>query len=100
VYSTHWNKEQFLNWMQSMIDQGQILNRETYQGETNSPESLDLYFVPFTQGMLYVSNTAPLTTDEIQLVKSLAESFAIAYARYDDFKKLEDAKNRVEETLS
>jgi signal transduction histidine kinase len=100
IYSTHWNKEQFLNWMQSMIDRGQILNKETYQGETNPPESLDLYFVPFTQGMLYVSNTAPLTGDEIQLVKSLAESFAIAYARYEDFKKLQDAKNRVEVTLS
>ncbi len=100
VYTTHSNKEQFLNWMQSMIDRGLILNRETYQGETNPPESLDLYFVPFTQGMLYVSNTAPLTDDEIQLVKSLAESFAIAYARYEDFKKLEDAKNRVEVTLS
>ncbi len=100
VYFTHSDKEQFLNWMQAMIDRGQILNREAYQGETTPPESLDMYFVPFTQGMLYVSYTAPLTEEEIQLVKSLAESFAIAYARYEDFKKLEEAKNKMEVTLS
>jgi signal transduction histidine kinase len=33
-------------------------------------------------------------------VKLLAEAFAIAYARYDDFKELESAKTKVEETLS
>ncbi|OGU32295.1 MAG: hypothetical protein A2057_12415 [Ignavibacteria bacterium GWA2_35_9] len=49
--------------------------------------------------MLYVGNTSPLTEEKIQLVKSLAEAFSIAYARYEDFKNLEDAKNKVEVTL-
>ncbi|HVG41846.1 MAG TPA: ATP-binding protein, partial [Chitinophagaceae bacterium] len=100
VYSEHWNKEQFISWMQSMIDLKQISNKEMYQGEENLPDSFHLYFVPFTQGMLYVGNTISLTNDEVQLVKSLAEAFAIAYARYEDFKQLEDAKNKVEATLS
>ena len=99
VYKEHWNKEEFINWTKSMIEQGQIQNAETYQGSANPPESLDLNFVPFTQGMLYVGNTSPLTEEKIQLVKSLAEAFSIAYARYEDFKNLEDAKNKVEVTL-
>jgi len=99
VYMGHWDKEQFSNWIQSMIDKGQIQNRNAYQGEANPPEELYLHFVPFAQGMLYIGNTSPLTNDEIELVKSLAEAFAIAYARYEDFKKLEDAKNKVEATL-
>ena len=100
VYMGHWDKEQFADWIKSMIDKGQIPNRESYIGDENPPSSLYLHFVPFTQGMLYVGNTSQLTEDEIGLVKSLAEAFEIAYARYEDFKKLEDAKNKVELTLS
>jgi signal transduction histidine kinase len=100
VYKTHWNKEEFLNWMQSMVRDGQVRNTETYQGASEPPESLDLHFVPFTQGMLYVGNILPLTNDELDLVKSLAEAFSIAYARYEDFKKLEIAKQSIETTLS
>jgi signal transduction histidine kinase len=33
-------------------------------------------------------------------VKSLADSFSVAYARYEDFKELEEAKSRVETALS
>lgn len=99
VYMEHWDKEQFISWMQTMIDLKQIQNKELYQGEAHPPESLCLHFVPFTQGMLYVGNSSLLTAAEIQLVKSLAEAFAIAYARYEDFKQLEAAKNKVEATL-
>ena len=37
--------------------------------------------------------------DEINLVQALAEAFAIAYARYEDFNKLEKAKKQMEKTL-
>ena len=50
--------------------------------------------------MLYVGDTSPLNDDKLQLVKILAEAFSIAYARYEDFKHLEEAKARVEVTLS
>ncbi|QMU31511.1 hypothetical protein HUW48_09945 [Adhaeribacter radiodurans] len=50
--------------------------------------------------MLYVGNTAPLTEDEISLVQSLANAFSTAYARYDDFTKLESAKQQIEASLS
>jgi len=100
VYKAHWNKEEFLKWMKSMIKEGQVQSPETYQGASTPPESLDLHFVPFAQGMLYVGNIHPLKKDELDLVKSLAEAFSIAYARYEDFKKLEIAKQSIETTLS
>jgi signal transduction histidine kinase len=100
IYTEHWTKEQFVNWTKSMIEQGQIQNAETYQGSADPPETLDLYFVPFKQGMLYVGNTSQLTEEKLQTVASLAEAFSIAYARYEDFKNIEEAKNRTEITLN
>ena len=43
---------------------------------------------------------ASLLQEQIELVHSLADAFAIAYARYEDFNKLEKAKERVEDTLN
>ncbi|MHC1777744.1 MAG: ATP-binding protein [Lentimicrobium sp.] len=100
VYNEHWNRDQFVRWTQSMLELGQIQNKETYQGSENPPEALDLYFVPFTQGMLYLGNTSPLSEETIQLVKSLADAFSIAYARYEDFNKLEKVKESIETTLT
>jgi signal transduction histidine kinase len=100
IFKTHWDKQDFLNFMQSMIKEGQVLNPKTYQGAAAPPESLDLHFIPFKQGMLYVGNSTPLEIDELQLVKSLAESFSIAYARYEDFRQLESAKNQIEKTFT
>jgi len=99
VYKEHWSKEQFIKWTKSTIEQRQVQNAQTYQGSSAPPESLNLHFVPFAQGMLYVGDISPLSEEKLQLVKSLAEGFSIAYARYEDFKNLEDAKNRVESTL-
>ncbi len=100
VYHQHWNKDEFINWSKSLIAQGQIQNQQSYQGAAAPPESLDLHFIPFTQGMLYVGNTSALQKDDIDLVKSLAEAFSIAYARYEDFNKLEKAKQSIESTLT
>ncbi len=100
IFKTHWNRQQFMNWMQSMIKMGQVSNSETYQGASKPPESLHLHFVPFKQGMLYVGNILSLEPDALELVKALAESFSIAYARYEDFRQLEEAKNQIEKTFT
>jgi len=100
VYLEHWNKNDFISWMQSMIEMGQVKSEKEYQGNIAPPESLDLHFIPFTQGMLYVGNHEPLTKEKIDLVKALAKAFSVAYARYEDFKMLEDAKNKIEITLN
>jgi signal transduction histidine kinase len=100
VFKEFWDKQGFINWTKSMIKLGQVKDAVTYQGSAEPPESLHLHFIPFNQGMLYVGDTSPLPEDKLQLVKSLAEAFSIAYARYEDFKNLEAAKNRIEITLS
>jgi signal transduction histidine kinase len=60
----------------------------------------DLHFVPFQQGMLYVGNITPLGEEEINLLQSIADAFSTAYARYEDFNKLEAAKRQVDKTLT
>ena len=100
IYKERWNKGKFINWTKSMIKSGQVQNVETYQGSSTPPESLHLYFVPFAQGMLYVGNVSNLTDEKLELVKTLAEAFSIAYARYEDFKNVEEAKNKIEITLN
>ena len=100
VFKAHWSKEEFIDWTKTLVDLGKIKTREGYQGGDEAPESLDLHFIPFKQGMLYVGNLKPLNEDQIELVKNLSESFSIAYARYEDFVKLEIAKEKVEDTLS
>jgi signal transduction histidine kinase len=50
--------------------------------------------------MLYVGNITPLDEEESHLVQSLSDAFSTAYARYEDFNKLEVAKQQVENTLA
>ncbi|SIO01503.1 sensor histidine kinase [Algoriphagus halophilus] len=99
-YIAHWNKEEFLAFAKTLLEQQQIENPITYQGGEEAPESLTLQFLPFPQGMLYVGSAADLTPAQIDLVQNLADAFSVAYARYEDFKQLEDAKSKIEFTLS
>ena len=100
VLKMHWTREEFLEWGQSMMEQGQVPDLETYRGSEEAPESLHLHFIPFNQGMLYVGSTGPLDDEEISLSESLAKAFSIAYARYEDFVKLEKAKAGIEDALT
>lgn len=100
VYRQHWGKGDFLNWIQQIMEKDLIQDEKTYQGAAAPPESLNLHFVPFTQGMLYVGSTETLSEDEIDLIRSLSEAFAIAYSRYEDFVKLEQAKAEIESAMS
>jgi signal transduction histidine kinase len=100
IYKEHWTKNQFLGFMDHLLKLGKIKNTNSYTGSVAPPETLYLNFVPFKQGMLYVGNTNPLSEDALDLVKSLAKTFSIAYARYEDFKNIEEAKNKIEQTLN
>ncbi|RPA68656.1 hypothetical protein EF405_08740 [Cyclobacteriaceae bacterium YHN15] len=99
VYHQHWSKEEFVSWTKTLMEGGQISNNKAYQGSEAPPETLELYFVPFTQGSLYVGAIEELSDEEIEMVKALAKAFSIAYARYEDFVKLEKAKDSIEATL-
>jgi signal transduction histidine kinase len=100
IYTEHWTSRQFVAWTKSMLKYGQIKDPGTYQGTARPPESLYLHFVPFGQGILYVGNVAPLADEKLSLIESLAETFSVAYARYEDFAKLRKAKEEVEQALS
>jgi len=100
VYKEHWSKKDFVSWSKSLMDQGYIKDTKTYQGTSEPPESLDLHFIPFEQGMLYVGSENPLTLFQIDLVEALAKAFSVAYARYEDFVHLEKAKASTEKTLT
>jgi signal transduction histidine kinase len=50
--------------------------------------------------VLYIGNVSPFIEDEINVAISLAEEFSIAYARYEDFIQLENAKQDIESTLT
>lgn len=99
MYTTCWGRNDFMNWIQAMIKAGQVEDAETYQGASSLPDTLNLHFVPFRQGMLYVGDVSPLANEKLQLVKTLADAFSIAYTRYEDFKNLEEAKTQIESTL-
>ena len=49
--------------------------------------------------MLYVGSLTKLVDEEIRLLQSVADAFSTAYARYEDFNKLEAAKQQVDKTL-
>ncbi|MBL7851264.1 MAG: hypothetical protein JNN04_10215, partial [Cyclobacteriaceae bacterium] len=100
VYTDHWDREQFAAFAQSMVREGQIQNTSAYQGGELPPESLTLQFSPFAQGMLYVGSVEPLSGEQLELVHALADAFSTAYARYEDFTRLEAAKATVERALS
>jgi signal transduction histidine kinase len=100
VYTDHWDKEQFVSFARSMMELGQIQTMKSYQGGDQPPESITLQFTPFKQGMLYVGSAEPLSKGQLHLVHSLADAFSTAYARYEDFTRLEAAKATVEKTLS
>ncbi|MGZ3944620.1 MAG: ATP-binding protein, partial [Mucilaginibacter sp.] len=95
----HWSKEEFAEYTSNLVDEGTVKSQDKYVTE-HPDTSLDLHFLPFLQGMLYVGNINPLTVDEMDLVQSLADAFSTAYARYEDFNKLEAAKEQVENTLT
>lgn len=98
IYKEHWNENDFKAWTKNLINNGFIRSREKYEAGS-APEHLELHFLPFKQGMLYIGNTESLSKESLGLCQSLAETFSVAYDRYEDFNKLEIAKQKVEETL-
>ena len=98
VYKDHWDEAAFIESTRILLQRGAIASPEIYSTD-HRPTELYLHFLPFLQGMLYVGNATPLKEDELQLVQNLAEAFSIAYARYEDFNKLEAANIKIEKTL-
>jgi signal transduction histidine kinase/adenylate kinase len=99
IYVSRWNEKDFISIGETLVKQGAISTKEQYLG-TLPKGQFYLHFLPFLQGMLYVGNTAQLGEEEIKLIQPVADAFSTAYARYEDFNKLEAAKQQVEKTLT
>ena len=99
IYVLHWDEAAFIESSRILMRRGAIDSAEKYATD-HRPTELHLHFLPFLQGMLYVGNVSPLTPSELQLVQNLADAFSIAYARYEDFNRLEAAKEQIERTLA
>jgi signal transduction histidine kinase len=99
MYNRHWDEARFIAFTNDLVQQGAITSGEKYLTE-NRPTDLYLHFLPFLQGMLYVGNTALLSSADLNLVQNLADAFSTAYARYEDFNKLETAKGQVDRALT
>ncbi|MBX9780398.1 MAG: hypothetical protein K2X26_08635, partial [Chitinophagaceae bacterium] len=99
VYSNHWDEKDFDVLADSLVKQKAITTKSSYL-QSIPATGIHLNFLPFLQGMLYVGNEMPLKPDEIDLLQAVADAFSTAYARYEDFNKLEAAKQVVEKTLN
>ncbi len=88
----------FKDFAVTLVQQGALNSTDEYL-KTFPHGGFFLHFLPFLQGMLYVGNTIRLEADALGLVQSVADAFSTAYARYEDFNKLEAAKQQVEKTV-
>jgi signal transduction histidine kinase len=98
IYKEHWDSTTFRQtWGKLSLLRDSSADAPQMD---HPPENLYLHLLPFLQGMLYVGSIAPLNDDELQLGQNLADAFSTAYARYEDFNKLELAKKQVDSTLN
>jgi signal transduction histidine kinase len=98
-YIDHWDETEFIQFADILVKGGALVSAEQYL-KTIPKNGFYLHFLPFLQGMLYVGNTDQLKEEEIELIQHVADAFSTAYARYEDFNKLESAKQQVEKTLT
>lgn len=98
-YIDHWDQLAFNEMADILVKQGAISTPDEYL-DAIPLGGFYLHFLPFLQGMLYVGNSLQLGEEDIQLIQHLADAFSTAYARYEDFNKLEAAKKQVDSTLT
>jgi hypothetical protein len=99
IYVDHWGEEEFVQFADKLMKQGALSSKEQYL-KTIPRGGFKLHFFPFLQGMLYVGNAEQLNDEQIELIQHVADAFSTAYARYEDFNRLEAAKKQVENTLT
>jgi signal transduction histidine kinase len=99
MFLDHWLDADFLAFANSLEELGVVESSQKYL--SGVPHGgFYLHYLPFLQGMLYVGNGEKLSEDELQAVQSVAGAFSTAYARYEDFNKLEAANSKIEKTLT
>ena len=99
IYLTHWNTDQYAEFADAFIGVADLEKRSQFLS-TVPREGIYLHLLPFLQGMLYVGNITKLEKSNLNLIQSVADAFSTAYARYEDFNRLEAAKEQVDKALT
>ncbi len=94
VLTETWGAERMATWARTLAERGMAA------ATSARTDALALTLAPFAQGMLYVGSPRPLDAADAQTVQDLADAFAVAYARYDDFQRLDAQKRELEATLA
>jgi signal transduction histidine kinase len=97
IFVAEWGRDEFSS-LATMIGTDDNTQHQYYSSSIPT-DQLSLHFVPFLQGILYVGNTSMLSESQLEQIQSIATALSAAYARYDDFRRLEAAKLQVEKTL-
>ncbi|HEU4861127.1 MAG TPA: ATP-binding protein, partial [Chitinophagaceae bacterium] len=97
-YIEYWDEPAYTEFAVNLVQQGVLTSSEQYINALPKG-GFYLHFTPFLQGMLYVGNITQLGEQEIRIIQSIADAFSTAYARYEDFNKLDAAKQQVDKTL-
>ena len=100
MHTDMWSRDDYTKWMSVIAEESQLESPDRYKDVEAPPESLALHFLPFEQGMLYLASEQPLSEEAVVLAQSLADAFAVAYARYDDFQRLETKNQEVEAAMN
>lgn len=95
----NWDRNTFIQWTGTLMKRGLVQKKDEYIAD-DLPEDLHLHFIPFKQGLLYVGSTSLLSNKDKDRIQYLADAFSTAYARYEDFYRLEQAKKQVDKALS
>ncbi|MCA6498513.1 MAG: nuclear transport factor 2 family protein, partial [Chitinophagaceae bacterium] len=97
IFVAEWGRDEFSS-LATMIRTDDNTQHQYYSSGIPA-DQLSLHFVPFLQGILYVGNTSMLSESQLEQIQSIAAALSAAYARYEDFRKLEAAKQQIEKTL-
>jgi signal transduction histidine kinase len=97
IFVAEWGRDEFSS-LATMIGTDDSTQHQYYSSSIPT-DQLSLHFVPFLQGILYVGNSSMLSESQLEQIQSIATALSAAYARYDDFRRLEAAKLQVEKTL-
>ena len=98
VLTETWAPAEVARWTDFLEAHG--LDPETARSFADPAEPLALHFAPFAQGLLFVGGREALPPDDAAAVQALADALEVAYARYDDFQRLEAQKREVEAALA
>ncbi|HVG40121.1 MAG TPA: ATP-binding protein, partial [Chitinophagaceae bacterium] len=98
IYTEFWDEAAYTAFGVALVENGIFTSTKQYLS-TLPGGGFYIHFIPFLQGMLYVGNTSLFEEEVINLIQSLANAFSTAYARYEDFNKLDAAKQQVDKTL-